>query len=102
MLLPRPLTDPPQSDIIAPRSFWLGYQMQFGQLQRRNFITLIGAAAAWPMAARAQQPATPVIGVLHSQSPDAFREPLRGFRQGLRERSTVGQNPHQRASYWLG
>ena len=42
---------------------------------------------------RAQQPALPVIGFLHSQSPDAFRDPLRGFRQGLKEAGYVeGEN----------
>jgi putative tryptophan/tyrosine transport system substrate-binding protein len=68
--------------------------MQFGQLKRREFIAVLGAAvAARPLAARAQQPTMPVIGLLDQRSPDELAARLRGFRQGLRDSGFVeGQN----------
>ena len=60
---------------------------------RREFITLLCGAAAWPFAVRAQQPAMPVIGFLDSRSPDALLDRLRGFRQGLQDTGYVdGEN----------
>jgi putative ABC transport system substrate-binding protein len=62
-------------------------------MQRRDFITLFGGAAAWPLAARAQQPGTPVIGYLHSGTAAPFEANLAAFQQGLKEGGyVVGQN----------
>src|SRR6516225_2347649 len=67
--------------------------MQFDQLRRRAFITILGGAAAWPIAAGAQQSALPVVGFLNSRGPSEDAYILAAFRQGLKETGYVeGQN----------
>lgn len=62
-------------------------------MRRRELITLIGGAAVWPLAARAQRPATPTIGFLNSASPNLFASRVSAFHQGLKEIGYIeGQN----------
>src|SRR5260370_34469932 len=61
-----------------------------GRMRRRNFVSLlVGATVTWPLAARSQQEAMPVIGFLHGTSPETRRAEVTAFHRGLRESSYV-------------
>jgi putative ABC transport system substrate-binding protein len=67
-------------------------------MRRREFITLVGGAMAWPLTARAQQPAMPVIGFLHSRGPDDASHLVASFRRGLRDGGFI-DGQHARIEY---
>src|SRR5439155_5048464 len=80
-----------------------GEEVPMFGMRRREFMTLLGGAAAWPVAAWAQQPAMPVIGLLGGGAPESFASALAGFNQGLQEIGIVeGRNAEIEARWARG
>jgi len=71
-------------------------------MRRRDFIKVIGGTVAWPLTARAQQPAMPVVGVLNVASPDGYRPMVAAFRQGLKESGYVEDRNVAIEFHWAG
>ena len=69
-------------------------------MRRREFISLVGGAATWPLAARGQQPAVPVVGFLRNTSPDSRL--VTGFRKGLSEIGYIEGRNITVDYYWVG
>jgi putative ABC transport system substrate-binding protein len=80
-----PLTDPRPSHILQRHQAGEGFGMKRTRLRRREFVTLLGGFAAWPLAARAQPPAMPVIGFLSSLAAADKRRVLAPFSEGLND-----------------
>jgi putative tryptophan/tyrosine transport system substrate-binding protein len=79
----RTVVDP--TETMAARCAKMSFPELGDTMQRRDFVILIGGATAWPLIARAQQPAMPVIGFLHGGSAGVFTQQVNAFREGLRQ-----------------